>query len=237
MIHVEVSPAVVIQRVVRALHALAEQENLRSVKKMEIPASVRAAVTHAVVIQTVRVLHALAERESLRLEKEMETPASVQKDIQSHLKKEKVAVTDHSEKDHPIHFSPAQMDHHVLERNLFKKEMTEPEAKDPTRKENQVLSNHGPTNHLGSVRGRLQNVKEVEMKNHLSGKVVLLDHAPAAHHASKRNRLIAKRKVAKDLSKTEIQVHSIHAAHVQRDVMVSPRSQLQNVKKAVTKNH
>jgi hypothetical protein len=237
MIHVAVSPAVVIQKAVRAHHALAEQENLHLGKEMEIPANVHAAVTQAVVIPTALVLHALAEQESLRLEKETETPASVQKDFQNPLKKEKAVEMAHSEKDPPIHLNPAQTDHHVLERNLFKKEMTELEVKDLTRKENQAHSNHVRTDLQVSVRNRLQNVKVVVTKNLSEGAAVLLDRGQEARHDLKKNRLIAKMKVVKDHLKTETQVHSIHAGQDQKDLPVSPRSHLQNVKKVVTKNH
>jgi hypothetical protein len=235
MILVVDSHAVAIQKVALARHALVALANLHSENEMEIPASVRAAIIIAVAIPIVRVLHALAEA-SLPWAEEMTTPASVQKDIQSHLKKEKVVETDRSEKDHPIHFNPAQTAHHVLERNLFRKEMMEPEVKDLIRKEMEVRSNHVLTDHQVLANAHSQNGKEVAMRNPLSEKV-LLAHAQVAHHDSKRNRLTATKKVVKDHSKTEIQVHSIHAAHVRKDVMVSPRNLSPNVKKVVMKNH
>ena len=71
----------------------------------------------------------------------MATPANVQKDFQNLLKKEKEAVTVHLEKDHPIHFNPAQTGHHVLERNLFRKERKDPEVNVLIRKEKEVRSN------------------------------------------------------------------------------------------------
>ena len=154
MILVAVSHAVEIQKVARAHHALVELVNLPSANEMAIPASVHAAVIHAVAIQIVHVLHALAEA-SPRLAGEMMTPASVQKDIQSHLKKEKVVVTDRSEKDHRIHFNPAQTDHHVLERNLFRKETMAPEVKGLIRKEKEVHSNHVLTDLQVLVRNHL----------------------------------------------------------------------------------
>ena len=236
LVVVSLEAAVVMQKVVHAHHALAEQENLPSVKRMEIPASVRAVASHAAVIPIVHGLHALAEPESLRLEKEMATPANVQKDFQNLLKKEKEVETVHLEKDHPIHFNPAQTGHHVLERNLFRKEMMAQEAKALIKKEKVAHLNHVLTDLQVLVNDHSQNVKEVAMRNHLSEKAVLLDHDQAARHDSKRNRLIGKMKVARDLSKTESQVHSIHAAHVRKDVMVSPRGPSLNVKKAVTKN-
>ncbi len=208
--------AVVHQKVVRAHPALAEQESHHSVNETEIPGNVLAVASAVVVIQIALVLHALAEA-SLHLEKEMATPVSAQKDIQSLLKKEKEAVTVPLEKDHPIHFNPAQTGHHALERNPFRKEMKEPEVKDLTRKENQARSNHVRTGLQVSVRSHLQNAKAAVTKSH-SEEVALSDHDQATRHDSKRNRLIAKRKVVIDPSKTETPVHSIHADHDLKDL-------------------